>query len=115
MSDLVEVIIKAVKTKQLKQNEPYFITGSKSPTVEDVIDQCTPYPFKSIKIRIPTVVITPISAVFEKLYPGASLKNFLTKQKEFYEFDLTKSRKDFGYDPMEICEVINRKTISVKT
>lgn len=110
VKDVIDVIIKAVESDKLKTNKPYFIAGPKSHTVAEIIDQITIYPFKPLKIKIPTWFIKILFAIYQKIVTGTPIqKEHLSKQRRVYYFDNIEAKKDFGYNPLDISDVIKLK------
>ncbi|PIQ96148.1 MAG: hypothetical protein COV67_11040 [Nitrospinae bacterium CG11_big_fil_rev_8_21_14_0_20_56_8] len=102
IDDMVQTLVKAILTDDFKKNHPYFVTGPSSPRLSELIDWCTIYPFRPLKIRMPLACLK----LFQGILRNPSIQNFLSSQKEFYQFDLKECREDFDYRPREICEVI---------
>ncbi len=110
VEDVIDSIIISIKSEKLKKNKPYFISGPKNPAVSEVINQTTIYPFKPIKIIIPLFFVKILVNIFGKIIPNFPLKkDHFSKQDKLYNFDISESVKDFGYNPLNISDAIKNK------
>lgn len=107
VEDVVNGIITAVKTDKLRKNKPYVLAGPSSNTIAQIIDATTIYPFKPIKLKIPTSLLKFLVKIYLKIFPGTPInQEHLSKQSKIYNFDNSEATKDFGYNPIDIVDAI---------
>lgn len=109
IGDVVDAILASIKTDRLKKNHPYFIAGPGTMSVSEIIDGTTVYPFRPLKLGIPASVIRFFAKIYQKIAKGSPIQEeHFEKQLKVYEFDISDAKKDFGFSPKSIIEVIRR-------
>ena len=106
VKNVIEVILTAIKTDKLKKDKPYFIAGPNNQTISELLDIITVYPFKPLKIEIPSFILKSLVCLGIPFDLG-----HLKKRQKFYQFDITEAVKDFGYNPLDISVAISGKNI----
>lgn len=101
IENVIEVILKALQSDQAKTNKPYFVAGPNTQTIEELVDRNTVFPFKPIKIKIPSILIKLLRVL--GITAGQS---FLSENRNCYSFDITETEKDFNYRPLDICSAL---------
>lgn len=109
VDDVADAIVTAIRTNKLKKNHPYFIAGPESMPVSEIIDKTTIYPFKPLKINFPAFIIQFLARIYQKLVKGSPIQQeHFSKQLKVYDFNISDAKKDFGYKPRSIVDVIKR-------
>lgn len=109
IGDVVDAIIASIKTNKLIKNHPYFIACPGTMSVSQIIDKTTIWPFKPLKLNIPAHIVRFFARIYQKMVKGSPIQDeHFEKQLKVYEFDISDARKDFGFNPKKITDVIKR-------
>ena len=104
VDDVIYAILTALKTEHLQYNFPYFIAGPNTETLEKFLDKNTVFPFRPLKFRLPNYLFKGLAAL--KL----PIPFHISPQKTTYNFDLSHAKRDFGFNPTNLGDVIQNKT-----